>query len=434
MRGYSLLYARILGVQRTPKEQMRVHPFGRSGLGVAVIFWIMAANCDAAATLSISPASQTVTQGAQVSFDVVVSGLAKGTALGTYDINLAFDPTALSYSGTTFGNQLNLSGLGDIQSVTPGTGTVEVFELSLDSAATLNAGQASSFRLATLTFNTLAVSNNSPITLTANALGDASGNPTSAVPQSGAVSITAPVFPPPSITSGGVVPVYSSATTIEPGSWISIYGSNLAGTVAVWNGDFPTSLGGTSVTIDSKPAYLWFVSPTQINAQAPNDTATGSVVVTVKTLTGTVSSMVTLGQYGPSFSLFNSKYAAAIVPTPGNPGNSGAGYDYIGPTGAFSFPTRPVKAGETLLLYGVGFGATTSPVAAGQVFSGAAPSVTLPLVTIGGVNATVGFAGIVEAGLFQFNVVVPNAGSGDRLLQASVGGVTTPSNVYITLQ
>jgi hypothetical protein len=35
--------------------------------------------------------------------------------------------------------------------------------------------------------------------------------------------------------------------------------------------------------------------------------------------------------------------------------------------------------------------------------------------------------------MFQFNVVVPNAGSGDQLLQASIG-VTTPSNVFITLQ
>ena len=35
--------------------------------------------------------------------------------------------------------------------------------------------------------------------------------------------------------------------------------TSLAGT-AVWNGDFPTSLGGTSVTINGRPAYLSFVS------------------------------------------------------------------------------------------------------------------------------------------------------------------------------
>jgi uncharacterized protein (TIGR03437 family) len=40
----------------------------------------------------------------------------------------------------------------------------------------------------------------------------------------------------------------------------------------------------------------------------------------------------------------------------------------------------------------------------------------------------------VQAGLFQFNVVVPSAGTGDQTLQATVNGASTPSNVYITLQ
>jgi uncharacterized protein (TIGR03437 family) len=238
----------------------------------------------------------------------------------------------------------------------------------------------------------------------------------------------------PIITSESTVPVYSSATNIQPGSWISIYGTGLAASTMLWNGDFPTQLDGTTVTIDGKAAYLWFVSANQINAQAPDDTATGPVQVVVTTSAGSSSSTVALAQYAPSFSLFNGKYPAAVVATPGAPGNSGNGYDYIGPAGAFSFPSRPVKAGETILLYGVGFGPTTQPVPAGSVFSGASPCVALPTVTIGGVSATVSFAGIVEAGLYQFNVVVPNAGSGDKALSASVGGVTTPANVLITLQ
>ena len=389
----------------------------------------------AAVTLSISPGAQMATVGSQVSVDIVASGLGNGTTLGAYDVNIAFDSAVLSYSGATFGNQLNSSGLGDVQSVTPGGGTVELFELSLDSAAALNASQPSSFRLATVTFNALATSNNSPIMLSINAIADAAGKTLPASLQSGSVSIGPASLLPPSITSGGIVPVYSSSTTIESGSWISIYGSNLAGAAAQWNGEFPISLGGTSVSIDSKPAYLWFVSPAQINAQVPDDNATGTVAVTVATPGGSASSTVTLGQYAPSFSLFNNKYAAAIVPTPGVPGNSGAGYDYIGPSGAFSFPSRPVKVGETLVLYGVGFGPTNPPVTAGHAFSSAAPSVTPPIITIGGATAVVNFAGIVEAGLFQFNVVVPaNVGSGDQLLQAMVGGMTTPSNIFITLQ
>jgi uncharacterized protein (TIGR03437 family) len=239
----------------------------------------------------------------------------------------------------------------------------------------------------------------------------------------------------PVITPAGIVPVYSTANTIQPGSWVSIFGSGLASATTTWTGNFPTSLGNTSVTINSKPAYLWFVSPTQINLQAPDDTAEGPVNVVVTTPAGSTTSTVTLEPYAPSFNLYNTKYAAAIVATPGQPGNSGNGYDYIGPGGsALPFTSRPVKAGETVLLYGVGFGPTTQHVPAGAAFSGAAPVPVLPTVTIGGVSATVSFAGIVEAGLYQLNVVVPNAGSGDKALLATIGGLTTPANVFITLQ
>jgi uncharacterized protein (TIGR03437 family) len=143
---------------------------------------------------------------------------------------------------------------------------------------------------------------------------------------------------------------------------------------------------------------------------------------------------VRLGAYGPSFSLLNSRYPAAIVLTPGSAGNSGGGYDIIGPVGAFSYPTRPVQAGETVILYGVGFGPTNPAVPSGQIVSSPAASVNLPAITIGGVTANVTYGGIVEAGLYQFNVVVPAAGSGDQLLQATVGGVSTPGNIYLTLQ
>ena len=62
-----------------------------------------------------------------------------------------------------------------------------------------------------------------------------------------------------------------------------------------------------------------------------------------------------------------------------------------------------MKAGETVVLYGVGFGPTNPPVPAGKLVSGAAPSPVFPSVTIGGVPATVKFSGIVEAGTFSTN-------------------------------
>lgn len=238
----------------------------------------------------------------------------------------------------------------------------------------------------------------------------------------------------PVISPNGVVGVFSTSTSIAPGSWISIYGSNFASGTQVWNGDFPTVLGNVVVTINSLPAYIWYVSPSQINVQAPDDTTVGTVAVTVTTPGGTATGTVTLNPYSPSLSLFNAKYPVAIVVTPGKAGNSGQGYDYIGPPGAFSFPSRPAVPGETVLLFGVGFGPTIPAVRAGAPFSGVAYSETVPNISIGGVPANVAFAGMVQAGLFQFNVVVPPGLTGDLNLQVSVNGSAIQRTIYLTLQ
>ena len=240
----------------------------------------------------------------------------------------------------------------------------------------------------------------------------------------------------PIVTMGGIVPVYSSSATIAPGSWISIYGSNLAGTTAVWNGDFPTSLGGVSVTVNGKPAYLWFVSPTQINLQAPDDTATGTVNVVVTNENGSVTSTTTLAPTSPSFSVLgDGKHLAAVILTPDGSGSYGGGqYDLSGPAGAFAFNTRPVKPGEQLELFGVGFGPTNPMVPAGQNPDQPAPVVNPVSITIGGVPAEVSFAGITSAGLYQFNLTVPNVASGDQTVTATVAGVVTQTGLVIAVQ
>src|SRR5205823_3426155 len=121
--------------------------------------------------------------------------------------------------------------------------------------------------------------------------------------------------------------------------------------------------------------------------------------------------------------------------TPDGSGAYAAGaYDLLGPTGGFSFSTRPAKKGEIVELYGTGFGPTNPPVPAGQPFSGAAPTTNPITVTIGGVSQTVtGY--VVGAGLYQLNVTIPaNVASGDIPLQASVGGILTPDTVRISVQ
>jgi uncharacterized protein (TIGR03437 family) len=226
-----------------------------------------------------------------------------------------------------------------------------------------------------------------------------------------------------------VVPVYSSVSTIQPGSWVSIFGTNLAPATAVWNNNFPTALGGTTVKIDNRLAYLWYVSPGQINLQAPDDTATGPVAVTVANSSGSWTSLVTLAPMSPSFSLLDGKHVAGII-------LRSNGYDILGPTGSsLGYPTVAAKAGDTVELFGVGFGPTTPPVPSGQLYSGAAPTTNPVQLMIGATAVTPIFAGLSSAGLYQINLTIPSGlGTGDVKLTGIVTGVQTQSGVMISLQ
>jgi uncharacterized protein (TIGR03437 family) len=246
------------------------------------------------------------------------------------------------------------------------------------------------------------------------------------------------VNPLPSISANGIVPIYSSAQTIQPGSWISIFGNSLAAGTATWNNDFPTKLGGTSVTIDGKPAYLWYVSPTQINLQAPDDDTAGPVEVVVTTPAGTATSTVTLGRYAPSFSLLDGKHIAGIILRPDGSGAYGNGaYDILGPTGdSLGYKTVAARAGDILELFGVGFGPTNPVAPAGKAYSGAAPAVEPVTLSINNTVVTPDFCGITAAGLFQINIVrLPDGlGSGDAPVKATVGGQQTAEGPVISLQ
>ncbi len=219
---------------------------------------------------------------------------------------------------------------------------------------------------------------------------------------------------------------------VQSGSWISIYGNNLANATSVWSTtQFITDLSGVTVSIGGKPAYIWLVSPRQLNVQVPDLGNVGCVNVIVATPNGTAQSEIVLTAAQPSFSLLDAKYAAAVISVPNGTGAFGLGvnsYDLMGPGGnAFSFKTRPVKAGEIIALYGVGFGPTAQPVSAGQYAAYPVNTLERPIITIGGVTADWVFSGLVGPGLYQLNVKVPaGLASGDQPLVATVPNQANP--------
>jgi uncharacterized protein (TIGR03437 family) len=266
----------------------------------------------------------------------------------------------------------------------------------------------------------------------------AQANPCTAVPVPVTLNVSAGAAP--AITPDGVVPLYSSSTTVQPGEFISIYGNNLATGTFTWNGDFPQSLGGTSVTIDGKPAYLVYASQTLVNVEVPDDAATGTVQVVVNTPSGSTTSTVTLGEFGPSMLLLgDAKHIAGIIYRTDGSGKQGNGvYDIIGPTGnSLGYATVAAKAGDSVALYGVGFGPLMQPVPAGKAFTPPQPDATVNPVTllINNKPLTPSFAGLSVTGLYQFNFVVPaGLGTGDVPILGMVSGVQTEANVVLALQ
>ena len=98
------------------------------------------------------------------------------------------------------------------------------------------------------------------------------------------------------------------------------------------------------------------------------------------------------------------------------------------------FPTVAAKAGDTVEIFGVGFGPTNPAVLAGAVFTGAAPTTNSVTLSINNASVTPSFAGETSAGLYQINVTIPpGLGAGDVSLRATVGGAQTPT-VVISLQ
>ena len=237
--------------------------------------------------------------------------------------------------------------------------------------------------------------------------------------------------PAPSITA--VANAASFQPAMASATWVSIFGANLSTATYTWqgsdfvNGLLPTSLEGVSVTINGMPAFVEFISPAQINVLAPDDAATGSIQVQVTTAKQASNSFsVPKSQLSPAFfTIGNGAYLAALH----------ADYTLVGAANLIPGVTsRPAQPGETIQLYGTGFGPVNPAQPTAQLVSTPAPLAGQVQVTIGGQPAQVTFAGLVESGTYQLNVTVPSLPNGDAMVVATIGGAASQSGVSITVQ
>jgi uncharacterized protein (TIGR03437 family) len=135
-------------------------------------------------------------------------------------------------------------------------------------------------------------------------------------------------------------------------------------------------------------------------------------------------------QYGPAFFLWPNGQVVATRQD----------YSYAVKSGTFTgLATIAAKPGDVLILWGTGFGAATPAAPLGFVtpsdvtFS----TGTLPSITINNIPATVYGAALAPgfAGLYQVAIQVPTSlGDGDWPIVASVGGVSSPSGMLLSVK
>jgi uncharacterized protein (TIGR03118 family) len=236
----------------------------------------------------------------------------------------------------------------------------------------------------------------------------------------------------PIVAATGITNAAQVAGGVAPNTFVTIKGTNLAATkrslvaADVANNLLPTSVDGVTVTINGAPAYITYISPVQINLVTPVELPTsGSVTVVVSNNSLTSATVNASAQIVAPALFLNGNYAAALH----------ANGTYVGPTTLVANNSTPAASGETIVLFGTGFGVTTPAAVSGAVVSTAAPLLLTPAILFDNVPGQVVFAGLIASGVYQFNVVVPSGlPNGDVPVVASTGGYSSPPLVLTSIK
>jgi uncharacterized protein (TIGR03437 family) len=245
----------------------------------------------------------------------------------------------------------------------------------------------------------------------------------------------------PTVTQVISAGAFGAFPIFGPGSWIEIYGSNLASITQTWaNSDFsginaPTTLAGTKVTIAGIPAYVDYVSAVQVNAQAPLGIPPGSQSLVVTTAAGSSAPFnvsVASSEPGllapPNFNINGTQYAAALFSD---------GTTFVLPPGAIAgINSRRASPGDTITLYGIGFGLVNTNTLPGQIAQQLNSLASSFTASVGGMPAKVSYDGLVPTfvGLYQFNVVIPQVAASDAVpLTFSLGGASGTQKLAIPI-
>ncbi len=237
--------------------------------------------------------------------------------------------------------------------------------------------------------------------------------------------------PAGAVTAPSISTVVNGATFqpgIVAGSWTTLTGANLSDVTRTWqdsdfNGNIlPTNLSGVSVKINGLDAPVYFVSPTQINVQAPSGIS-GNVPVQV-TRSGVAGNTLSASAVASAPGLFTYTLGGKTYPSALYNGT----YTIVGDPALYASSAK-AKAGDIIQLYATALG--SSP--AGNIIQSVIPFGSPVSVTIGSTTVTASFAGVVGTGLFQINFTVPSLPDGDYPLTIKVGASASQSGVILPM-
>jgi uncharacterized protein (TIGR03437 family) len=234
----------------------------------------------------------------------------------------------------------------------------------------------------------------------------------------------------PSIIS--VVQGASFQPNCAPGSYVSIIGAGFQGPAVNWapTTTLPTELNEVKVKVGSRYAYVAYAGPTQVNFLLPSGVPAGIQNLELTMPGGGMTTSIQINPVAPglfAYKLNGKSYPVALF---------AGGSVIVAAVGALSSTSRPASAGDIIEFYGTGMGPTNPAAPDGVVFSKSYPAANLAAfqMTIGGQAATVSFAGLVGAGLYQINVQVPSGLSGgDQPVVLTVSGIAAQPNLMLTI-
>ncbi|HYI95874.1 MAG TPA: hypothetical protein VEX68_20200 [Bryobacteraceae bacterium] len=240
--------------------------------------------------------------------------------------------------------------------------------------------------------------------------------------------IPAPLYTPSSIVNGASFKVGALA----PNTIGTLYGRDLAfatrslGPDDLYNGTLPTTLLGSGVRllINRTLAYIYFVSPGQVNFLVPSTLTPGRVEI----------QLGVDGRYGEAVQVTLTEFSPALFQL--DPETALA----TRVDGTVVSGDKPARPGDVVILYATGLGATRPRLPAGQIPSGAAwlDKIADFQVFIAGqaVNRTnILYAGAAPgfAGLYQINLRLPSELGNNPELRIGFGDVLSPANVRLPI-